>query len=340
MRRNVSSASLQLHDRHKHKHTLRDAKGRRKSAPPIVLEDVPSVVARRIVCPWSYSEEWRIERAGTVPGTLRGPSSVCCVKDGGVAVCEEKNSRVQIFDRDGLPEVVIDKETDKKFRYPGGVCSGMGGALLLVTNGTEVCFYNTKGKFLEHIVVNDKSHGSLKAVDMMEKHERIVVSSTGNKPEVHVRDMKGKNVHTLKGNFLQPNYVSTDARRGLTAVSDCEMGTVQLFDFNGKRCGILGKDGPGLTWPTGIAFNERGNLLVVDQGEHAVSEYATDGRYIHDVLTSQDGLKNPLDVAVDSSGRLCVCSQWFDFHKSKYCLQVFDPNSGRSLWGNAAATRA
>ncbi len=251
--------------------------------------------------------------------------------DGKLAVCENKNYRVQIFNVNGLPEVVIDNQLNRNLHLPWGLCSGMDGRLLTVTNRTEVHFYNYRGMSLNSVEVHGKKIGCLKAVSLLDR-DRMVVSTCGNNPGVYVLDIGGKTLATLKGGFLQPNYLSTDPTKGLVAVSDSELRTVQLFDVSGKRRAVLGdynNPGPFLSWPTGVAFNDKGNLLVVDQVDHSVAEYTNDGRYIHDVLTGEHGLKNPLDIAVDNLGRLGVCSQWYDYQKNNYSVQVFVPESGR-----------
>ena len=106
--------------------------------------------------------------------------------------------------------------------------------------------------------------------------------------------------------------------------------TVRTFTSAGRQIGIWGEIGDGkgeFKNPRGIAVDRNGNVYVVDEGNHQVLKFKTQGQFIKkigagrdDSPTSGDGdgeFASPTGVAVDSAGRVYV-ADW-----GNHRIQVF-----------------
>ena len=243
-----------------------------------------------------------------------------------MAVCEGKNNRLQIFGAGGQPEVVIDKSLDRNLHKPSGVCSGMSGSMLLATDVSEICFYNTHGHSMDRRPVGNAR--CLKGITLLERQERFVVSNDGTKAAVTVCNLEGKVINKFRGNFVEPLYIATNPDTRTTAVCDVAQRQVEVYNLDGKLVSCL--DPQYVSVPTGVAYNKDGNLLVADQGSQTVSEFDQWGSYMGDVITMEDGLRHPRDLAVLPYGRgkekIAVASEFSEVgNRNYYKLQVFTP---------------
>ncbi|XP_046552221.1 E3 ubiquitin-protein ligase TRIM56-like [Haliotis rubra] len=59
--------------------------------------------------------------------------------------------------------------------------------------------------------------------------------------------------------------------------------------------------------PRGITSTSTGDILVTDYSQHRVIHLTESGQFVRNILTSQDGVKNPLGLCVGGRGRICTC---------------------------------
>lgn len=89
-------------------------------------------------------------------------------------------------------------------------------------------------------------------------------------------------------------------------VMDCENSEARIFNLEGnylKSFGRLGHNPGDLNLPRGIAVTHDGNLVIVDQGNHLVQIFDTEGTFIKKINIQ---FSSPIDVAVDKSGNMII----------------------------------
>ncbi len=117
--------------------------------------------------------------------------------------------------------------------------------------------------------------------------------------------------------------VSPDGQR--LFVADSKQNQIKVFDLEEGRLvssfGSIGK-GPGeFNYPTSLAFDEEGNVLVVDQMNARVQVFDPGGEFLDSFGGLGTGFGNfvrPKDIAVDEVGFIYVTD--FAFNN----LQLFD----------------
>ncbi|XP_046584575.1 uncharacterized protein LOC124291596 [Haliotis rubra] len=141
-----------------------------------------------------------------------------------------------------------------------------------------------------------------------------LAASSHSPPCVDILDMSG---HVLKsvcprhrgGDILKyPNFLCT-TRTGNILVSDwgtkCVVCLTPEGDvvFNYRPTGDT-----ALKDPRGITSTSTGDILVTDNSQHRVTNLAESGQFVRNILTSQDGVKNPWGLCVGGSGRMYLCT--------------------------------
>lgn len=251
-----------------------------------------------------------IEQVGGMPGKITSPSSVAFLPNGNIVIAECEH-RLQVFDSAGQSVRVIGWG---KIR-PQGVVVTPGG-LIACTDKKEqtVKIYQSSGEPCESWPQR-----------MFSMPFGIAVSSCGNFVVSDV-DRSSVSTHGPRGNvgltitqsisqwpdvsqrFNSPEHVAVD-RNDNIYVSDPSQSSVQTFDKTGKFVSrfVLPPSRSG-TWynsqfrPQGLCIDPFGNVAVCDVENHRISLFSPDGVYLTDLLTQQNGLKYPCNVAFSFSG--------------------------------------
>jgi DNA-binding beta-propeller fold protein YncE len=112
-------------------------------------------------------------------------------------------------------------------------------------------------------------------------------------------------------------------------VADSKAHRIVVFDAaSGERLSSFGRRGEGegeFGFPTSLAFDTAGNLLVVDQINSRVQVLAEDGSYLDEFGSLGVGFANfvrPKDVAIDELDLVYVTDAAFNN------VQIFDPDYG------------
>jgi sugar lactone lactonase YvrE len=160
----------------------------------------------------------------------------------------------------------------------------------------------------------------------------LAVSDSGLK-QVFLLDRKGKLVRRIEkpGGFGRPTGLAYDARRKWLYVVDTLASQVYAFDLRtGRLTQTLGEPGklPGqLHFPTYVALDAQGRILVADSMNFRVQAFEPDGQI--SFLFGQQGnasgyMAVPKGIGVDSEGHIYVADSYFSV------VQIFDKN-GRLL---------
>jgi DNA-binding beta-propeller fold protein YncE len=160
----------------------------------------------------------------------------------------------------------------------------------------------------------------------------LAVSDSGLK-QVFLLDRKGKLVRRIEkpGGFERPTGLAYDARRKWLYVVDTLASQVYAFDLRtGRLTQTLGNPGklPGqLHFPTYVALDAQGRILVADSMNFRVQAFEPDGQI--SFLFGQQGnasgyMAVPKGIGVDGEGHIYVADSYFSV------VQIFDKD-GRLL---------
>ena len=108
------------------------------------------------------------------------------------------------------------------------------------------------------------------------------------------------------GQFNYQNDISQD-RAGNLHVADTRNDRVQVFDCEGQFLSTFSKKGAAskhLNQPYGICVGSDQFVYVCDNGNNCVSVFKTSGEFV----TSFGQFSNPIAIAIDDDGFVCVCN--------------------------------
>ena len=131
-------------------------------------------------------------------------------------------------------------------------------------------------------------------------------------------------------NFGEPSYVACNKRLGLTYVSDSINGCIYGFDKHGKHIFTFGTKGEqkgngGLVCPLGLDIAADDNVYVADKGTSSVTVYPVLGGEapVHQALTPEDGLRDPVAVSLGPRGQIAVAQETFDFGADSFSVKLY-----------------
>lgn len=196
--------------------------------------------------------------------------------DGSIYVVDEKNSRVQKFDKAGnyVSQFGGAGNTDGKFNRPSGVAlDSQGNVWVTDRSNNRIQKFDKDGKFV-------KTVGTL-------------VATNSN------------------GDFSQPIGIVIDAADNIYVV-DLGNDRVQKLDKDGKFIKVIGSKGSGngqFEGAYGITIDKDANIYVADILNHNVQKFDSAGTYkatIGGAGTGDGKFADPAGVAIDPDGFLYV----------------------------------
>lgn len=284
-----------------------------------------------------WREKWRAEKAGDGAGEIRCIRGMCFTDSGELAVSEEKNSRVQIFNSvDGRSLKILKTEGQGQGQgssvvgrrmQPAGIALMPQRGLLAVADLNRVVFfdpsYNGHWNTEAHLKNKTNLHGMA-----VNARGNLILTDVGTKPSVGLYETEGKLVREFKADFKKPLNVTVSHEYAIIFVSDSELGCVYLFDQEGRllsKIGQYGSDTSGgrLVYPQGLCCLSNGQLVVADRAQHRLPVYDVRNRSVEHLLTEDDGIKNPVSVAVVADKYLAVSEENYDFKVNEYKLKMF-----------------
>lgn len=141
---------------------------------------------------------------------------------------------------------------------------------------------------------------------------------------------EGKFRFFFEGDFLRPEGIAFDKKRGLLYVADTYGHIIYVYGTDGKRLGSIGRLGRAageFYYPTYIAVDRSGNLYVTDSLNFRIQVFSPDGSFLRALGTLGDSfntLDKPKGVAADSEGHIYVVDG------ARHMVKIFDQD-GRLL---------
>ena len=118
--------------------------------------------------------------------------------------------------------------------------------------------------------------------------------------------------------FTWPYYICTNTQ-GEILVSDCQSrNNLICLGRNGKARYEEPMNETIIRDPRGMCTDRTGNILIADKNGNAIHMLGVDGKYKHIVLSTNDGLVNPIAVCLSPFGQLIVTQENGDIKVFKF----------------------
>ncbi|XP_035658701.1 tripartite motif-containing protein 2-like [Branchiostoma floridae] len=240
------------------------------------------------------------------------PYGVTVSRDGLIAVVDQKGDQsnfestvVHMFDQSGA--------FIRSFDAPGchQVAEDAEGRLLLTNSARrQVDVFDTSGTLLQSFGTFSFPMG----IAVSPKDGTIYVTEPpGDRVCVYAADFAlvrrvGSPHSRLDERFRSPYFVSSDAS-GRILVSDLSNHCVKVMDSDYNlqlKIGSQGSRAGQLQYPCGVAVDHQDNFIVVDHGNSRVLMFDSSGNFVKTIVTRDQGLVKPADVAVLPNGKIVL----------------------------------
>eukprot|EP00058_Branchiostoma_floridae_P016995 XP_002602483.1 hypothetical protein BRAFLDRAFT_86868 [Branchiostoma floridae] len=259
-----------------------------------------------------------IGREGSGEGELFNPTDVAMDMDGNIAVVEQGNSRVQIFDA----------KTGQSLRcfpvdggYPLDIDIDSNGQFIVTfyndhntTGNQAIRVYSKEGKLTK--TLKPDCLRDPRGVAVLQDGRMVVADHTQKSCLLLQPD--GSLIRDIgKGQLQNPWFIAVDESHGLLFVTDYSAHKVFVFDLEGKLKFSFGEQGQdeGASKPTGITVDPAGNIIVVNVGNGRLQVFGSDGAYLRTVATVRGGV--PCGIALTPDSHIAVACHF------GHCVELY-----------------
>ena len=289
------------------------------------VRDSPFTV---LVKPFHVKPVLSFGKYGSGDGMLKYPRGVAVSSRDEIAVADQSNHRVQIFNSNGdfIRSFGRQGSNQGEFQNPFGIAFDKDGKIF-VTDFTNhrVQIFNAEDTYMGMF----GGKGSLDSQLSypwglsLDSQGNIIVADSGNKLI---------KIFSPDGNFLtkigRPGSFSGPAHcvqcGEYLIVSHSNDHSIQVFSSEGEYKYKFGKKGGGdgeLNCPRFLSVTKSGLLMVCDQGNHRIQVFELNGKFVGKFGTRGSNLgefENPWSLAVLSNNQIVVCD------KDNDRIQIFE----------------
>ncbi|XP_078658241.1 tripartite motif-containing protein 2-like [Branchiostoma floridae x Branchiostoma belcheri] len=256
-----------------------------------------------------------IGQKGSGVGELDGPADVAVDKDGNIAVVEQGNKRVQVFNANtGQPLRSFPVEGENPF----GIDVDTEGRFLVTSWGENYGLrrYSKEGKLLNTFKSECMHHPHGLTVL---KDGRMMVVNRPKQKSCLLLQPDGSLIREIgEGQLWDPVFVSVDELRGVMFVTDETEHKVFAFDLDGNLKFDFGRQGDNdgeFQEPRGVTSDPAGNIIVGSAEDGRVQVFAPDGTFKQKVGPVKGGFAS--GVALTPGGYIAVAC--FNGH----CIELY-----------------
>ena len=248
---------------------------------------------------------------GSGPGEFNEPRGLSADARGNVYVADTKNSRIQVFDREGefLRTFGRRGASPGELNEPCGLVVGPEGDVWVAdTWNHRIVRFGPDGQYRADFTDPDRSLFGPRAVTFSRGH--IYVADTGNKRVLRF-DAEGRKLSEWggdgdgEGQFIEPVGLAADAS-GNIYVADTGNHRVQVFDAEGR----FQRQFPVSGWrdfytEPHMAIGPSETVFVTDSSDGRVAQYDKSGT-LRRSWKAEGVSKSPTGIVIDPFGRLVV----------------------------------
>ncbi|KAL9984414.1 hypothetical protein ACROYT_G006702 [Oculina patagonica] len=272
------------------------------------------------VTPHQYKFLHSFGSTGKGRGEFDSPCSIAVgERTGNIAVADEDNKRVQLFDSEfKYLRTIGDKwASAKRISKPLSVAFTASGDVIVIhgerTQTYKMSIFTECGQFNKQIRENlDDPFAVSVTTD-----GRMVVSDCGDGTITVLSPDGTELLQAIKDPDLDESPLFAVNHQGMYFASYGNAHCVKVFNKEGEFLYDIGSEGSGdgqLGCPSGIVIDKFNNLIVCDGENNRLQVFALDGKFVNSV---KGEMKVPWSVAVTKDGHMLVCDILSD------CIQVF-----------------
>ena len=281
-----------------------------------------------IVKPFHVKPVLSFGKEGSDVGMFKNPLGVAVSNRDEIAVADQVNHRVQIFNSNGDFIRFFGRQGDnqEEFRVPFGITFDKDGKIFVTDyNNHRVQIFNRDGRYMGMF----GGEGSLDSQLSnpwglsLDSQGNIIVADSGNKL-IKIFSPDGNFLMKLGGHDSFSNPVHCVQCDEYLIVSDKNDHSIKIFSREGEYKYKFGKQGGGdgeFNYPRLLSVTKSGLLMVCDGGNHRIQVFELNGKFVGKFGTEGSDLgefEYPWSVAVLSNNQIVVCDY------SNHRIQIFE----------------
>ena len=281
-----------------------------------------------IVKPFHVKPVLSFGKQGSDVGMFQYPSGVAVSNRDEIAVADQSNHRVQIFNSNGdfIRSFGRKGSNQGEFKYPLGIAFDKDGKIFVADNDNHrVQIFNGEGRYMGMFGGEGSLDSQLSGPWglSLDSQGNIIVADTDNKL-IKIFSPDGNFLMKIggPGSFSYPVHcVQCDE---YLIVSDLHDHSIKVFSREGEYKYKFGKKGGGdmeFNSPRFLSVTMSGLLMVCDQANHRIQVSELNGKFGGKCGTRGSNLGEfyePFSVAVLSNNRIVVCD------KNNHRIQIFE----------------
>ena len=269
-----------------------------------------------LVIPFHIKPLFSFGKPGSADGMFQNPVGVAVNHRDEIAVTDQGNNRVQIFNNNGnfMRSFGRQGRNNGEFKNPIGIAFDKDGNIFVVEKGNHrIQRFSGEGRYMSQF----GGEGSLDSQLSypwglsLDSNGNVIVADTGNKL-IKIFSPDGKFLMKIggPGSFSFPVHcVQCDE---YLIVSDADDHSIKVFTREGEYKYKFGKQGGGdveFKYPRFLTVAKTGLLVVCDWGNHRIQVFELNGKFVCKFGTKGNNLgdfNNPVAAAVLSNNQIVL----------------------------------
>ena len=280
-----------------------------------------------LVKPFHVKPVLSFGKEGSVFGMFKNPLGVAVSSRDEIAVADQMNHRIQIFNSNGdlIRSFGRKGSNQGEFKHPFGIAFDKDGKIFVAdSDNNRVQIFNGEGRYMG--MFGGKGSLDSQLSDpwglSLDSQGNIIVADTGNKL-IKIFSPDGNFLMKIggPGSFTCPVHcVQCDE---YLIVSDSGDHSIKVFSREGKYKYKFGKKGGGdgkFKYPRFLSVTKSGLLMVCDRDNHRIQVFELNGKFVGKFGRNGSNVgefNEPLCVALLSNEQIVVCDH--DNHR----IQIF-----------------
>ena len=270
-----------------------------------------------LVKPFQFTPVLTFGKYGAANGMFKYPYGVAVSNRDEIAVTDQCNHRVQIFNSNGdfIRSFGCKGSNQGEFYFPSGIVYDKDGNIFVAdTNNRRIQIFSGEGRYMGMFGEKGSLDSQLNYLWGLssDSNGNIVVADTDNKL-IKIFSPQGSFIRKIGGPGFFSFPVHCVQCDGYFIVSDSYDHSIKVFDEEGVYKYKFGKHGGGdgeLNYPRFLSMTKSGHLLVSDCGNHRIQVFELNGTFVGKFGTKDSKLGEfnvPSSVAVLRNNQIVVC---------------------------------